>query len=218
VSVDGADQATYEYVRVARAVGTSSSRASTTSPRGPDLKLLIAVVLMRCNIEQLPDLVRFAHEHGAQELQAGWLRPFDTLPWTHEQGLEQDPVRANELLAESLAVGAELGVTVRLPGVLPMPGDGTAVRLTHKPTDLDLHGTSRVEGHCRLMYDRALIQVDGQVRSVLEVPGSIDPPTVVHDIWNGRVPALRVPSTKDAAADLPGLQLIRSNWIGAAHR
>src|SRR5690606_2941300 len=99
ISVDGADKATYEYVRV----GATWERLlrgieHVNRHRNPDLRLIIGVVMLDCNIEQMADFVRFAHEHGAQEMQAAWLVPFHALPWTQTQGLTGDPVRTNHFL------------------------------------------------------------------------------------------------------------------------
>jgi radical SAM protein with 4Fe4S-binding SPASM domain len=44
------------------------------------------------------------------------------------------------------------------------PERSTIVALEHRDTYWDLHGTNRVEGHCRLMYDRAMILADGRVK------------------------------------------------------
>jgi radical SAM protein with 4Fe4S-binding SPASM domain len=189
VSVDGGDKATYEYVRV-----KSSWRRLlrgldyVNTYRNPDLRLIIGVVMLQCNIHQLPDLVRFAHQHNAQELQAAWLVPFADLPWTHTQGLTDDPIRTNHFMDEARSVGDELGISVRIPDNLLLPGEhdpsagdehlhpsergadrageapSTIVALDHEATYWDLHGTDRVEGHCRLMYDRAMILVDGNVK------------------------------------------------------
>ncbi len=193
ISVDGADKETYEYVRV----GATWERllrgiGFVNRYRNPDLRLIIGVVLLRCNIHQLADFVRFAEAHGAQELQAAWLVPFHDLPWTHTQSLTDDPARTNGFLDEARAVGDELGISVRIPDNLPVldavsvglptraqpivlhqhergadragAEASTIVALDHEATYWDLHGTDRVEGHCRLMYDRAMILVDGSVK------------------------------------------------------
>jgi radical SAM protein with 4Fe4S-binding SPASM domain len=211
VSVDGGDKETYEYVRL-RAQWSKLLRGldNINRHRNPDLRLIIGVVMLKCNIHQLPDLVRFAHDHGAQELQAAWLVPFHDLPWTATQRLTDDPVRTNHFMDEARAVGDELGISVRIPDNLPLdvattarpaehdldldridldelgaaaapethevvhlnergadragPESSTIVALGHQDTYWDLHGTNRVEGHCRLMYDRAMILVDGRVK------------------------------------------------------
>jgi MoaA/NifB/PqqE/SkfB family radical SAM enzyme len=190
VSVDGGDKKTYEDVRL-RGKWDKLLRGldKLNRHRGPDFKLIIGVVLLRCNIHQLADLVRFTHEHGGQELQAAWLVPFHDLPWTNEQGLTDDPERTNAYMAEARAVGRELGVSVRIPNDLPTERTGSIVRLTHKDTYHGLHGTTQVEGHCRLMYDRAMILVDGRVkpcgqsRTVPEL-GSIHHRSF-ESCWNG---------------------------------
>lgn len=191
VSVDGGDKETYEYVRL-RGKWDKLLRGMEhiNKYRSSQLKLIIGVVMLKCNIHQLPDLVRFAKEHGGQELQAAWLVPFHDLPWTQEQGLTEDPERTNHFMAETRRVGEELGISVRIPLDLPTgPSLKAAVRLGHKDTYWNLHGTTSVEGHCRLMYDRAMILVDGRVkpcgqsRTVPEL-GSIHARSF-EECWNG---------------------------------
>jgi MoaA/NifB/PqqE/SkfB family radical SAM enzyme len=133
VSVDGADKETYEYVRL----GSSWERLlrgidHVNRHRNPDLRLIIGVVMLKCNIHQLPDFVRFAAAHDAQELQAAWLVPFHDLPWTATQRLTDDPVRTNHFMDEARAVGDELGISVRIPDNLPLDVATTAEQ------DLDL--------------------------------------------------------------------------------
>jgi radical SAM protein with 4Fe4S-binding SPASM domain len=186
VSVDGADRETYEYVRLKASWDRLHRGLDNINRfRNDDFRLIIGVVMLKCNIHQLPDLVRFAHRHHAQELQAAWLVPFHDLPWTYEQRLTDDPERTNRYMDEARAVGDELGISVRIPDNLPVGDaaprpkvahrnergadragdrDSTIVALEHRDTYWDLHGTTRVEGHCRLMYDRAMILVDGRVK------------------------------------------------------
>lgn len=192
VSVDGSDQETYEYIRL-RASWDKLLRGleMVNKYRNPNLKLIIGVVMVKNNIHQLPDLVRFTKEQGGQELQAAWQVPFADLPWTHEQRLTEDPERTNRFMAEARAVGHELGISVRIPNDLPlqqMP-EKKVVRLAHADTYWDLHGTTKVEGHCRLMYDRCMVLLDGRVkpcgqsRTVHELGSVLD--KSFEECWNG---------------------------------
>lgn len=191
VSVDGGDAQTYEYVRL-RSRWSKLLRGIEfiNRHRNRDFKLIIGVVMLKCNIHQLPDLVRFTAEHGGQELQAAWLVPFHDLPWTKEQGLTDDPKRTNAFMDEARETGRRLGISVRIPDNLPeVQEEGPNVRLTHSDTYWDLHGTNKVDGHCRLMYDRAMILVDGRVKPCGQsrmVPrlGSIRDRSF-FDCWNG---------------------------------
>ncbi len=198
VSVDGADRETYEYVRVGgKWDKLLQSLDYLNKFRSPDFRLIIGVVLLKCNIHQMPDFVRFTKEHGAQELQAAWLVPFHDLPWTQSQRLTDDPRRTNYYLDATREAGRELGVSVRIPDNLPVSGApafapvagratqcaarcanpgaergadragstaSTIMNLDHQDTYWDLHGTTKVEGHCRLMYDRCMILADGHVK------------------------------------------------------
>ena len=190
ISLDAVDPATWEEVR-ARGRWERFVRGVelVEQHRRPGMRLIFGAVLLRCNIEQLADMVRFAHDRGADEFQAAWMVPFEDLTWTHTQGLTEDPVLTNRNLDEARAVGAELGISVRIPDDLPVPAaagvpvalgradagpergadragplPSTIVALDFEPDDYDLHGTTKVTGHCRLMYDRAMVRVDGEVK------------------------------------------------------
>jgi radical SAM protein with 4Fe4S-binding SPASM domain len=190
MSVDGATARTFELVRPpARFSSVLRSFEYLDKHRHPDFKLIIGVVIMNCNIRELPDLVRFTKEHGGQELQGAWLVPFHDLPWTHDQDPTIDPVLTNRCMAEARAVGEELGISVRLPPDLPSEGAAKNVDLSHKPSYHDLHGTNQVEGHCRLMYDRAMVMVDGRIKpcgqsETVEKMGSLFEKTFA-EIWSG---------------------------------
>lgn len=190
VSVDGATRETYEHVRVhARFDDMRAGIARINRYRNPDFKLIIGVVMMRCNLHELPDLVRFAAENQAQEVQAAWMVPFPDLPWTHEQNPIDEPERANRYMAEARAVAAELGISVRLPDDLPVKAPAANVDPGHKACYNNLHGTEEVEGHCRLMYDRAMVLVDGRIKpcgqsETVEGMGSLYEQSF-EEIWNG---------------------------------
>ena len=76
----------------------------------------LRATLMRRNIEELPDMVRLAHELGVRTIHAGYLitppqMPSDESLWHHRDLVPH-------VFAEARARAAELGVTLNLPGLI----------------------------------------------------------------------------------------------------
>jgi MoaA/NifB/PqqE/SkfB family radical SAM enzyme len=138
VSVDGATAATYERIRVrskldkvVRNLGLleeARTRAGTDRPR-----LHMTTVIMRQNLEELPDLVRFAHRWAVERL---WVQHLchdfgeESLPahyrpmreFVQDQTLvEEDEARVRHWFDEAQSVASELGLDLRLPRVRPRP-------------------------------------------------------------------------------------------------
>lgn len=154
-----------------------------------DFKLILGMVIMKCNAHQLPDLVRMAKDYGAQEVQAAWVVPFHDLPWTDEQDPTREPERMNAMLKEAYAMGESLGISVKLPPPIPSSGQAGKAVASHRPTYHDLHPSNRVEGQCRLMYDRAMVLVDGTVKPCGQSRSVPDLGTLktqdFDEIWSG---------------------------------
>lgn len=223
VSVDGATRETYEHIRVGSSFDKMRRGIELVNRyRNPDFKLIIGVVIMKSNLHELPDLVRFAKEHGAQELQAAWMVPFPDLPWTHGENPILAPERANAWLAKTRAAGKALGLSIRIPDDLPIAKPGANVNPKHESCYNDLHGTTRVEGHCRLMYDRAMVLVDGRVKPCGQSETVDDMGSLVDqsfdEIWNG--PAYQRLRRTFASGTLPetcrSCNFIRSGQLGDA--
>jgi radical SAM protein with 4Fe4S-binding SPASM domain len=165
VSMDGATQETYDYVRERSDYNKVIRGLELLNKyRHENFRLIIGFVILRCNAHELPDLVRLAKKYGAQEVQAAWLVPFHDLPWTDENDPTREPERMNSLLKEAVKVGEQIGVSVKIPPLLPEEGGKAKAVKEHKPTYHNLHPTTDVEGHCRLMYDRAMVLVDGNLK------------------------------------------------------
>ena len=136
VSIDGATAESYERIRVrahfdrvVRNLGLLlDARARHGSDR-PQVKMV--VVVMRQNLHELPDLVRFAHRWSLEEVSVQHLcHDFgeSSLPahyrpmrdFVQAQTLhEDDPARVERYFGEAREVAAELGVTLRLPRTRP---------------------------------------------------------------------------------------------------
>ncbi|WP_026374730.1 radical SAM protein [Aestuariibacter salexigens] len=190
VSMDGASKEVFEYVRKRADYGKVIKALELLNKyRHEDFKLIIGFVIMRCNAHELPDLVRLAKKHGAQEVQAAWLVPFHDLPWTDENDPTREPERMNRLLKESVILGKKIGVSVKIPPLLPEQGGKAKAVEGHKPTYHNLHPTTDVEGHCKLMYDRCMVLVDGNLKPCGQSRFVDDLGTLkeqsFEDIWSG---------------------------------
>ncbi len=224
VSIDGATAKTYEYVRErAKFSRVIESLAFINKHRLPRFKLIFGFVIMRCNAHELPRMVEFAKRNGAQELQAAWVVPFPDLPWSQEQDPTREPERMNSYLDETYQVAAELGIDLKLPPYLPAANGVAKEALNaHKPCYHQLHPTNEVEGACRLMYDRAMILVDGTVkpcgqsRSVPSL-GNVKEKSFA-DIWSGQ--GYQQLRSTFASGTLPvtcrSCNFIRSGQLGGA--
>jgi MoaA/NifB/PqqE/SkfB family radical SAM enzyme len=132
VSLDAADAAAYEYIRVGsrydRVVRNLEMLVDAKQRLGsPTPEIRLVAVLMRRNLDQLPGLVRFAHEHGIAALSVQHLAhdfTEDTLPAKYASMREfvdaetlagEDPARIERVFSATRELGAALGVDVRLP-------------------------------------------------------------------------------------------------------
>jgi MoaA/NifB/PqqE/SkfB family radical SAM enzyme len=138
VSVDGASPETYAYIRVGGRLDRvlrnlahlreAKARLGSTAPR-----VKFVAVLMRRNLAELPDLVRLAHEQGADALSVQHLcHDFSesTLPGRYEPMrafvdretlLGTDPAAPARVFEAARKAAAESGVELRLPNLDPEP-------------------------------------------------------------------------------------------------
>ena len=138
VSLDAAEAAAYEYIRVGarfdkvlRNLGWLNQAKQRLRASLPEIGLV--AVAMRRNLEQLPALVRLAHEYRAHSLSVQRLAhdfSESSLPLRYRPMREfveretldnEDPARVARWFDEARAAAAELGVTLRLPNVSPQP-------------------------------------------------------------------------------------------------
>jgi radical SAM protein with 4Fe4S-binding SPASM domain len=136
VSMDGADAASYEAIRVRarfdkvlrnlRRLMKAKAHAASTLPR-----VKLVAVVMRSNLSQLADLVRLASEEGAESLSVQHLchdfgessLPAQYKPmriFIDEQSLSlADPSRVKYYFDEARAEAARLNIALRLPNTAP---------------------------------------------------------------------------------------------------
>lgn len=126
-SIDGATKETYEKVRKHARFETVLGNVRRFIDRKNQLKLSqplvrIAVVLLRDNIHEFPDLIRLGKEIGVNGIYSAKVVTY-VVP---ELLLENDPVRANSYLREGRRVAAELGISLWAPDDLPEAPVGAA--------------------------------------------------------------------------------------------
>ena len=138
VSLDAAEAAAYEYIRVGARFGKvlrnlcwlieAKDRLDSRLP-----EIGIVAVAMRRNLEQLPELVRLVHEYGLDSLSVQYLAhdfSESSLPPKYqpmrrfvddETLLNEDPLHVERCFDEARAVAQALGVRLRLPNASPKP-------------------------------------------------------------------------------------------------
>jgi radical SAM protein with 4Fe4S-binding SPASM domain len=141
-SLDAADARAYEYIRVGsrfervmrnlRLLGEAKRRNASELPR-----IHLVAVVMRRNLEELPGLVRLAHEQGIEEISVQHLchdfsessLPPKYLPMRAfvdaQTLLAEDPRRVEHWFGRAREAAAALGVRLRLPRTRPRPHDAS---------------------------------------------------------------------------------------------
>ena len=138
VSIDAADPDVYAYIRTGSALG----RVLRNLARLMDAKrhlaaqhpeVILVAVAMRRNLEQLPRIVRLAHEYGVRSVAVQHLAhdfTEETLPARYrpmrnfvetETLLNEDRSRIERWFEAARAAAAELDVVLRLPEVRAAP-------------------------------------------------------------------------------------------------
>lgn len=132
VSLDAADKAAYEYIRtgsryerVLRNLRLVIDAKARLGARRPEIHLV--AVAMRRNLDQLPGLVRLAHEYGADGLSVQHLchdftessmpekyRPMRSFVYA-ESLAGEDPAVVAHWFGEARELAGDLGVCLRLP-------------------------------------------------------------------------------------------------------
>jgi radical SAM protein with 4Fe4S-binding SPASM domain len=157
VSLDAAHAEAYEYIRVgARFDKVMRNLAWLNEARHrlraeiPEIRLV--AVAMRRNLEQLPALVRLAHEHEVHSMSVQHLAhdfSESSLPPKYrpmrqfvddETLLNEDPLRVQHWFEEARAVARALGVQLRLPSP------------SAKPRPASLNGRARCDWPWRGAY------------------------------------------------------------------
>jgi radical SAM protein with 4Fe4S-binding SPASM domain len=139
VSIDAADAAVYEYIRVGSRlsrvlrnlalVQEAKKRSGASRPQ-----IIVVAVAMRRNLEQLPRLVRLAAEYGVRTLSVQHLAhdfTEESLPEQYrtmrrfvedETLMNEDPATVARYFKEARALAGELDIDLRLPNLRKKPG------------------------------------------------------------------------------------------------
>lgn len=193
ISVDGATAATYERIRhrarfdrILRNIELLLEARTRLASRQPRLQMVM--VIMRQNLAELPDLVRFAHQWSMESIFVQHLcHDFgeSTLPaqyrpmrdFVEEQTLLNEEVAIVENQFErARAVAQELGIDLRLPRTRPRP---------HRP------GTPGRE-RCDWPWTGAYVSYQGFAMPccMVSTPDRINLGNVarmgIEPVWNGR--------------------------------
>lgn len=127
ISVDGATKETYERIRIGAKWENlvrnleRLDRHRKARPAGQRPHLTLCYVLMKSNVHEFPAFVEFAHRIGADRA-SGW----HVIPVTEEgrrESLQDERARSNEILAQAVARGRELGIEVDVPAPFPLEGE-----------------------------------------------------------------------------------------------
>ena len=113
VSCDGCSKDIYEGIRRGLSFDCLVSNLEKLRDDCPDVSKTMTCVMMRQNLEQLPDLVRFAKKYGFREM------IFSNLGTSLLVGNEMDasyhyPALASKKLREAVAVGEEIDIRVSI--------------------------------------------------------------------------------------------------------
>jgi radical SAM protein with 4Fe4S-binding SPASM domain len=100
-------------------------------------------VLMRSNIREMPGMVRLMHAKGVEQMNFVHMAVIGGLGNEHES-LINDPKLANDMLAETRRVAAEVGMQVMLP--MPMPEEMNAAGETLDAARSDEGGGNALTG------------------------------------------------------------------------
>ncbi|MBI3885520.1 MAG: SPASM domain-containing protein [Opitutae bacterium] len=187
ISIDGATAATFEAIRhhANFDVVVRNARHLVARRRelgAPTPRLQIAMVLMRENLHELPDLVRLAADLGADSVYTMFVS--DLVP---DQMCEREPTRANATLREARRVAAELKIRLQCPDYLPehATAEAAAARETVVPA-MPASGCL-----CSHPWQQFVVWNDGNVSPCCRIRDDVDGEKFgsIHDaepeqLWN----------------------------------
>ena len=150
VSCDGCSKDVYEGIRYGLSFDRLVSNLKRLRDECPNISKTMACVMMRQNIEQLPDLVGFAQKYGFEEI------IFSNLGTSLLVGNEMDatyhyPALSAKKLREALKIGREIGIKVTVPNAYDLSLDDERrvqeelLRIHEKPFFADKEEINRVK-------------------------------------------------------------------------
>lgn len=123
ISCDGGTKETFERVRtpakwekLMAAFDLIKDCKRSTGSAFP--RLSMTAVLMRCNIKEMPGLIRLAREKGVEDMNFVHMAVMGGLG-IEDETLLNDPKLCNEMLAEMAATAREVGMNTCMPMAIP---------------------------------------------------------------------------------------------------
>lgn len=114
ISCDGVTREMYEGIRPGLEFDNFLENLDRLRTRAPELELMMETVIMRQNVEQIPDMVRFAKEHGFSQISLNRLGSHPVLN-NERDSLIYYPNMTSHFLREGLELGEKLGIRVIYP-------------------------------------------------------------------------------------------------------
>lgn len=152
VSLEAATQQTYEYIRggdLCTTLGNLKALADERSRKGREKpKLQINFVAMKRNIQELPELVRLAAEHGVESVLVLFMNAQGREELARESLFLHQKL-SDECMAAAIDAGKRHGVSVTVPGFFGTP-----------PTGYD---EVKVDQTCHSPWKNCLIDLAGNV-------------------------------------------------------
>lgn len=179
VSVDGATAETFERIRkpakFETVVGNVRRFIERRRERGADKpRVKLAIVLMEENLHELSDLVRMAHNLGADGVYGMFVSKGG--PGHRPRYPQKNPRRTNEAMEDARRVGRELNVQIWLPAPLPEVGAADP-----ESSEAGSAGPTP-EGlvYCAYPWNQYLVHNDGAVGPCCRIRGAVDGKSFGH--------------------------------------
>lgn len=152
VSCDSPEKETWEQIRrpgkwdvFVKKLDLINARKQARGSHFPELSM--TAVLMRSNIRQMPDLVRFAHSKGVKYMNFVYMAVIGGLGNEHEN-LMNEPKLANQYMRATRQVADELGIQTVIP--MPIPESMEENQLVTDASRSDQGGGQAIAGPSEL--------------------------------------------------------------------
>ena len=156
VSCDGCTKDIYEGIRRDLSFERLVNNLEKLRDECPRVSKTMTCVMMRQNLEQLPDLVRFAKKYGFSEI------IFSNLGTSLLVGNEMDasyhyPALVSKKLREAKAIGEEIDIRVTIPNSY----------------DLSIYNEESVEIELRKIHDKTFFTGEGEIKRIKNFTKSV---------------------------------------------
>ena len=114
ISCDAVTKEIYEGIRPGLSFETFLENLNRLQKYAPEIELMMEVVIMRQNVTQIPQMVRFAWEHGFSQISLNRLGSHPVLN-NEKDCLTYYPHLTSHYLREGIELGRKLGIRVYYP-------------------------------------------------------------------------------------------------------